>query len=37
MTEENKKIFINLAKRKGFEIYQRKLNASGSKIVVVKL
>ena len=37
ISEDNKKTLVDLAKRKGFEIYQRKLNASGSKIVVVKL
>ena len=28
---------VDLANKKGFEIYQRKLNLSGSKIMVVKL
>ena len=37
ISEDNKKILVDLANRKGFEVYQRKLNASGSKIVVVKL
>lgn len=37
ISEENKKILVDLANKKGFEIYQRKLNLSGSKIMVVKL
>jgi len=37
ISEDNKKKLVDLANRKGFEVYQRKLNASGSKIVVVKL
>lgn len=37
ISEDNKKILVDLANRKGFEVYQRKLNTSGSKIVVVKL
>ena len=37
ISEDNKKKLVDLANRRGFEIYQRKLNVSGSKIVVVKL
>lgn len=37
MSEEYKNRLVDLAKRKGIEVYQRKLNVSGSKIVVVKL
>ena len=36
-TNVDKDTLVDLAKRKGFEIYQRKLNVSGSKILVVKL
>ncbi len=34
---ESKKILVDLANKKGFEIYQRKLNASGAKIILRKL
>lgn len=37
ISEKNKKILVDLANKKGFEIYQRKLNLSGSKIMIVKL
>lgn len=34
---DSKKILVDLANEKGFEIYQRKLNASGAKIILRKL
>ena len=37
ISDDNKKILVDLANKKGFEVYQRKLNVSGSKIMVVKL
>ena len=37
MSEEYKANLIQLAKQKGLDIYQRKLNVSGSKIIITKL
>lgn len=37
ISEDYKAKLIDLAKRKGFDIYQRKLNISGSKVTTVKL
>lgn len=37
MTNEYRSQLIELAKRKGFEVYQRKPNASGAKIIVTKI
>jgi len=35
--DEYRNVLIELAKRKGFEIYQRKLSVSGSKVIITKL
>lgn len=37
ISEEYKTKLIDLARRKGFDVYQRKLNISSSKIIITKL